>query len=71
MALIGSITEAMRVQDILAHTAIPTTVIKNEGGNGLGRGCIYGISFSCNQIGNIKTVFAAHKIKVKKWIEGN
>ncbi len=67
---IGSVTQAMRAQEALRRAAIPTYVIKGEKGElGGSRGCIYGLSYSCAQRENIKTVLSYEKIRVKKWTE--
>jgi len=66
-AQIGSITQAMRAQSVLAAAAIPNRVIKNE----TPRGCIYALSFSCSQTNNVKTVLAREKIRVKQWNAGD
>ena len=62
-ALLGSNTLAMRAQSVLAAAAIPTHVMKQE----TSRGCIYGISFSCSQINNVKLVLSRERVKVKQW----
>ncbi len=66
--LLGSITQSMRAQDILARAAIPTAVIKQEKSEGTGRGCTYGLSYSCAQASNIRAVLEYERIKVKKWM---
>lgn len=66
-ATIGSITQAMKAGRALAEAAIPTTVIKIEGtGRGSG-GCVYGISFSCLQANNARSVLEQERIRVKQW----
>ena len=70
-AFIGSVTQAMRVQEILSRAAIPTTVIKNDTLQEGSRGCIYGIGFSCVQRNNVQTVLYREKIRVKQWTIGN
>ncbi len=66
-AAIGSITQAMKAQKLLAAAAIPTTVIKNEDKGSNGKGCVYGLGFSCLQYKNVQTVLAQERIKVKQW----
>ena len=62
-ALIGSVTLAMKAQSALAAAAIPSSVIKKE----TQRGCVYGISFSCAQNNNARSVLASERIRVKQW----
>ena len=64
---IGSITQAMRAQSVLGAAAIPTTVIKYDSSRAGGRGCIYGLTFSCSQKRNIETVLSQERIRVKQW----
>ena len=63
IATIGSVTGAMRAQNVLANAAIPTNVIKEETRGG----CAYSLSFSCAQLNNVKTVFEHEKIRVREW----
>ena len=60
----GSVTQAMRIQEALASAAIPSRVIKT---NSSRHGCIYGISFSCAQENNVRTVLSIARIPVKRW----
>ncbi len=66
---IGALTAAMRAQEVLARAAIPTYVIKKEKPHGKGRGCIYGLSYSCSQESNLRNVLAHERIKVRQWEE--
>ena len=70
-AQIGSITQAMKAQRALAEAAIPTTVIKNEASEKGNKGCIYGLSFSCLQINNVRTVLDHERIRVREWNTGS
>lgn len=62
---LGSMTAAMKAQTALSHAAIPSTVIKLEASSR--HGCSYGLSFSCLQEQNVRTVLSANRISVKKW----
>ncbi len=62
-AEIGSVTQAMRAQDALGAAAIPAKVIKTQSSSR--RGCIYGISYSCAQEKNVRTVLDNVRISVK------
>lgn len=66
-ALLGSPTLAMKAQSVLAKAAIPVSIMKQEST----RGCVHGISFSCSQINNVKTVLARESIRVKQWNSGS
>ena len=65
-AAIGSVTQAQKAQAALAAAAIPSTVMKWEASSRL-RGCVYGVSFSCQQERNVKAVLASARISVKQW----
>lgn len=68
-AAIGSVTQAMRAGRALAGAAIPTTVIKfEESGRSTG-GCVYGVTFACSQINNVRVVLEQERIRVKQWKE--
>ena len=65
-AAIGSVSEALAAQRILAASAIPTEVIKYERAPS-GRGCIYGISFGCAWENNVRAALGAAKIDAKEF----
>ena len=67
---IGSVTEAMKAQRVLATAAIPSEIIKNDR-NPRGRGCIFGIEFSCSQKNNVRAVLDAARIRPKAWNDEN
>lgn len=66
-AVVGSMTYALKAQQVLAHAAIPSTVIKIEAASSH-RGCIYGLRFYCAQENNVRTVLSGSRIQVKQWI---
>ena len=68
-AELGSVTYAMKAQKALSAAAIPCSVIKHESASSR-RGCTYGISFSCLQANNVRTVLSASRISVKQWSDG-
>ena len=65
---IGSVTEAIKAQKVLAAAAIPSEIIKNDR-NPRGRGCAFGIGFSCSQKNNVRAVLDAARIHPKAWKE--
>ncbi|MBO5416172.1 MAG: DUF3343 domain-containing protein [Clostridia bacterium] len=67
-AEIGSVTQAMRVQDALASAAIPSKIIKSQSSSR--HGCIYGVSFSCSQERNVRAILEASRIPVRHWNTG-
>ena len=67
-AELGSVTEAMKAQRVLAAAAIPTEVIKVEGARR--RGCVFGIGFSCAQSNNVRAVLSAARINPRSWNSG-
>ena len=68
IAEIGSMTQAMKAQSILANSAIQSTVIKGNSAKN-GRGCAYGISFSCAQGENVRNALTRAGVKVRRWKE--
>lgn len=65
VAEIGSMTQSMRAQRILAESAIPTTVIKTNSSSN--RGCVYGLSFICAQGENVEHILMSAGVKVRRW----
>ena len=65
-AELGSMTQAMKAQKALAAAAIPSTVVKSDSSSS-GRGCSYGIRFSCGQEQNVRTVLKNARIGIKRW----
>ena len=66
IAEVGSMTQAMKAQRVLAEAAIPTTVIKSSSSKN-SRGCVYGVSFLCAQKENVENVLVRAGIKVRRW----
>ena len=64
-AELGSVTEAMKAQRVLAAAAIPSEIIKSEGGRR--RGCIFGIGFACAQANNVRAVLSSARITPRGW----
>lgn len=68
IAEIGSMTQAMRAQSVLAQAAIPTTVVKSNSSKN-SRGCTYGVSLSCAQGENARQALMKAGVKVRRWKE--
>lgn len=64
-AVIGTLTGAQKAQKVLSAAAIPAAVTKNESPSG--GGCVWSVSFSCNQKENVSAVLAAAGIRIKAW----
>ena len=64
-AELGSVTEAMKAQRVLAAAAIPSEIIRSEGGRH--RGCVFGIGFSCAQTNNVRAVLSSARITPRGW----
>ena len=63
-AVIGTMTGAQKAQKALSLAAIPSNVIKTESASRHG-GCIWSVSFACNQTENVRTVLASAGINVR------
>jgi len=64
VAVIGSMTQAMNAQSVLARAAIRSEVIKADHANG-GRGCAYALSYDCGQGENMRRVLQDAGIRVR------
>ncbi len=64
IAVIGSMTQAMNAQSVLARAAIRTEIVKADSANN-GRGCAYALSYDCNQDGNLRRVLQIGGIRVR------
>lgn len=65
-AELGTMTQAMKAQRVLAEAAIPNTVYKMEASSSH-RGCSYGIRYACSQEKNIRLILSQARITVKEW----
>ena len=68
-AVIGSMTQAMRAQTVLAEAAIRAVVVKVSSAKSTG-GCAYGVDFPCTQTSNAKTVLTQAGIRVREFLQG-
>lgn len=69
IAVIGSMTQAMRAQKSLANAAIRADVIKADSSL-TKRGCAYAVSYSCLQDDNVKSVLKNAGIRVRSYHDG-
>ena len=65
IAVIGSTTQAMNAQGVLARAGIRVEMIKAADSMGSGRGCAYALSFPCEQEATVKTVLRTAGIRVR------
>ena len=70
IAVIGSMTQAMRAQKVLANAAIRVDIIKADSSL-TKRGCAYAISYSCLQDGNVRNILKASGIRVRSYHGGD
>ena len=70
VAVIGSMTRAMRAQSVLATSAIRTEVIKADSSR-TGHGCAYAIAFSCYQEENVRRILENVGIRVRSFYGEN
>ncbi len=65
IALIGSVTQAMHAQTVLAQAAIRSEVIKADSAAAAGRGCVYALVFPCSMETTVKTVLRNAGIRAR------
>ena len=70
IAVIGSMTQAMRAQRALANAAARAEVIKADSAI-TGRGCAYAISYSCLQAEHVKMILKTAGIRVRSYYDGD
>lgn len=69
IAVIGSMTQTMRAQNVLAMAAIRTEVIKADSSL-VRRGCAYALLYACAQDENVRDVLSNAGIRVKSFHRG-
>ena len=68
LCIIGSMTQTMRAQKLLASVAIVADAVKADTGKG-GRGCTYALSFSCTQKENVRRILTGGGIRIREITE--
>ena len=63
-AVIGSMTQAMKAQSVLANAAIFARVEKADSSM-TRRGCAYGVVYACSQEANVREVLRNAGIRVR------
>ena len=69
-ATFETMTVATKAQHALAHAAIRSEVIKLDSSYS-GRGCAWGVEFSCAQETNVRTILGNARIPVKNYLDGS
>ena len=68
-AVIGSMTQAIRAQRILANAAIRAEVVKADTGESR-HGCAYALSYPCAQGANVRTILKSNGVRVRTYHGG-
>ncbi len=68
-AVIGSMTQAMKAQTILAEAAIRASLTKISSSKATG-GCAYGVDFPCAQSGNVRIILEQAGVRVREYLKG-
>ena len=64
LAVMGSMTQAMRAQKVLAGAAVRAEVVKADSAH-TRRGCAYALSYPCVQDGNVRTILLSAGIRAR------
>lgn len=67
-AVIGSMTQAMKAQSLLADAAIRGGITKISSA-GTHNGCAYGVEFPCTQSANVRTVLERGGVRVREYLQ--
>ena len=68
-AVIGSMTQTMKAQSVLATAAIRAAVTKLSSTKSQ-TGCVYGLDFSCRQSQNVRQILSDAGIAVRQYLGG-
>jgi hypothetical protein len=63
-AVMGSMTQVLRAQKVLADAAVRAEVVKADSAH-TRRGCAYALSYPCSQEGNVRTILSSAGIRVR------
>lgn len=64
LAVMGSMTQVLRAQKVLASAAIHAEVVKADSAH-TRRGCAYALSYPCLQENNVRSVLSGAGIRVR------
>lgn len=62
--VIGSMTQAMTAQSVLAEAAIRASIVKISSSR-THNGCAYGLDLPCTQMGNAKAVLSRAGVRIR------
>ncbi len=68
-AVIGSMTLAIKAQNVLADAAIRANLTKISSGETHG-GCAYGVDFPCAQSANVRMILSRADVRVRRYLQG-
>ena len=66
LAVMGSMTQALRAQKVLAGAAVRADVVKADSVH-TRRGCAYALSYPCSQENNVRTILSEASIRVRDY----
>ena len=66
LAVMGSMTQALRAQKALLDAAVRADVVKADSAH-TSRGCAYALSYPCSQEGNVRPILSAYGIRVREF----
>ena len=61
---VGSVTQAMKMQDLLTRYAIPSKITKTDSSSR--RGCVYALFYACSQKNNVNTVLSNARLNPRQ-----
>ena len=64
LAVMGSMTQTLRAQKVLADAAVRAEVVKADSAH-TRRGCAYALSYPCSQESNVRTILSSAGIRVR------
>ena len=64
LAVMGSMTQVLRAQKVLADAAVRAEVVKADSAH-TRRGCAYALSYPCSQENNVRTILSSAGIRVR------
>ena len=70
LAVIGSMTQTIRAQRVLANAAIRAEVVKADEADSR-RGCAYALSYPCAQGANVRSVLKKGGVRVRAYHGGD
>ena len=64
LAVVGSMTQVLRAQKVLAGAAVRADVVKADSAH-TRRGCAYALSYPCSQENNVRSILSGAGIRVR------